>query len=90
MGIGFSFCVALIGQAAASAALVERPPGAVVGQENYVLDASGNRTAITTLAGTTAYTLDELNRLTGATERPGHLATHTTLRVTAPKSQRPG
>jgi RHS repeat-associated protein len=39
-------------------------PAGTIDSFNYTLDGNGNRTAVTSTAGTESYTLDELNRLT--------------------------
>jgi RHS repeat-associated protein/uncharacterized repeat protein (TIGR01451 family) len=51
--------------------------GAVLAQFGYTLDANGNRTAETSTAGTTSYTLDAAQRLTGVTYPDGTSAAYT-------------
>jgi RHS repeat-associated protein len=48
-------------------AITQTNGGVILQSYGYTLDAAGNRTAVTTSAGTETYTLDALNRLTGVT-----------------------
>src|SRR5260370_19259338 len=52
-------------------------PAGALAHFDYTLDANGNRTAVASAAGTESYTLDVLNRLTGASYPNGDAAAYT-------------
>ncbi|HEX2679781.1 MAG TPA: RHS repeat-associated core domain-containing protein, partial [Candidatus Dormibacteraeota bacterium] len=52
-------------------------PSGPIAHYDYTLDANGNRTAMTTAAGTESYTLDALNRLTAVSYANGDNASYT-------------
>ena len=51
--------------------------GTTLESHSYTLDAMGNRTAVTTLAGTESYVLDALNRIASATYTNGDVVGYT-------------
>ena len=51
-------------------------PGGALKHFSYTLDASGNRTSVTSGAGTESYTIDALNRITSATYPNGDKVTY--------------
>jgi RHS repeat-associated protein len=52
-------------------------PAGSLARFDYTLDANGNRTSVTSAAGTESYTLDALNRLTGVTYPNADTAAYT-------------
>src|SRR5260370_1376293 len=52
-------------------------PAGAIAHFDYTLDSNGNRTAVASAAGTESYTLDVLNRLTGASYPNGDAAAYT-------------
>jgi YD repeat-containing protein len=58
-------------------AITQTNGGVTLQSYGYTLDAAGNRTAVTTGAGTETYTLDALNRLTGVSYANGDVVAYT-------------
>ncbi len=52
------------------------PDNSIQSRFDYTYDANGNRTSMTTLAGTTAYTYDAIGQLTGVTYPSGRQVTY--------------
>ncbi len=59
------------------AAIVHADSGGTIESFSYTLDAVGNRTAVTSSAGTESYTLDALNRITAVTYPGGPTVSYT-------------